>query len=202
VVTAADVVVLQFGGRRPPRPLADLPTISITEPADVDTAVAAVRRVVVLGTDADLATVLTRLLRTENLGVEVGFVPGRRGGRRALTGTARRVPLIRDDTGTVVVGSAEWRTADEDVLHGEAVVDDAVLFDGDVPAVRVEPTEAMPGLRASTLTARGRPTRWIAGRAAQLGTPGALVMRDGVMASRQVKRSTFYRHTEGWLRVG
>jgi len=29
----------------------------------------------------------------------------------------------------------------------EAVVDDAVLFDGDVAGVRVEPTAALPGLR-------------------------------------------------------
>ncbi|MCV7072782.1 peptidase M50, partial [Mycobacterium rufum] len=39
-------------------------------------------------------------------------------------------------------------------------------------------------------------------RAAQLGTTGALVERDGVPGARPVRRSTFYRHTEGWLRVG
>ncbi|MFY9491591.1 MAG: peptidase M50, partial [Mycobacterium sp.] len=26
--------------------------------------------------------------------------------------------------------------------------------------------------------------------------------RDGVAGPREVKRSTFYRHTTGWLRVG
>jgi len=46
-----------------------------------------------------------------------------------------------------------------------------------------------------------RPTRWVSGRAAQLGTDAALVVRDGVPAPRPVRRSTFYRHTEGWLRV-
>ncbi|MBV8927799.1 MAG: peptidase M50, partial [Mycobacteriaceae bacterium] len=85
-------------------------------------------------------------------------------------------------------------------------VDDAVLFDGEVCGVRIEPTAAMPGLRAS-LVSRGfwaRPwiaRRWIAGRAAQLGATGAIVVRDGVAGERAVKRSTFYRHTEGWLRV-
>jgi hypothetical protein len=64
--------------------------------------------------------------------------------------------------------------------------------------VRVEPTEGMPGLRASVTGGR---KRWVAGRAAQLGTTGATVVRDGVPAPRIVRRSTFYRHTEGWLLV-
>jgi hypothetical protein len=41
----------------------------------------------------------------------------------------------------------------------------------------------------------------VTGRAAQLGTDAALVVRDGVTAPRPVRRSTFYRHTEGWLLV-
>jgi hypothetical protein len=44
--------------------------------------------------------------------------------------------------------------------------------------------------------------RWVAGRAAQLGTTGAVVLRDGVPVPRPARRSTFYRHTQGWLRVG
>jgi hypothetical protein len=47
-----------------------------------------------------------------------------------------------------------------------------------------------------------RPKRWVTGRAAQLGTDAVLLVRDGVPAPRPVRRSTFYRHTEGWLRVG
>ena len=38
-------------------------------------------------------------------------------------------------------------------------------------------------------------------RAAQLGTTGAAVVRDGVPGRREAQRSTFYRHTTGWLRV-
>ena len=109
------------------------------------------------------------------------------------------MPLVRDDTGAVIVGSATWRGTDGP-LHGEAVVDDTTLFDGDVAGVRIEPTLAMPGLRAAVLTGRGR-GRWVAGRAAQLGTAGAVVTRDGVVAPRPVRRSTFYRHTKGWLLV-
>jgi hypothetical protein len=51
------------------------------------------------------------------------------------------------------------------------------------------------------LTGRMRPRRWVTGRAVQLGTTGALVVRDGVAAPRPVRRSTFYRHTQGWLAV-
>lgn len=186
-MTPADVAVVAFAGRPMPRRLRRLPVV------DLDS-VTAHRRVIVVGSDADLAAVLTRLLRADRLDVEVGHVRGRWGARRAVDGTAERVPLIRDETGTVVVGAAEWRG---DPLQGEAVVDDTVLFDGEVAGIRIEPTPTMPGLRATVLGKR----RWHTGRAAQLGTPGATVVRDGVPAPRPVRRSTFYRHTEGWLRV-
>jgi hypothetical protein len=180
--------------------------------ADTNSVIGHYRRLVVVGSDADLAAVLTRLLRADRLDVELAFVPprrspatrayripaGRRAARRARRGTARRVPLIRDETGSVIVGAAQWRPAgDAQLLRGEAVVDDTVLFDGDAAAVRIEPTAAMPGLRARVANRR----RWVTGRAAQLGTIGAAVIRDGVPAARPVRRSTFYRHTEGWLLV-
>ncbi|NKE29470.1 peptidase M50, partial [Mycobacterium tuberculosis] len=116
-------------------------------------------------------------------------------------GVARRVPLIRDETGSVIVGRAQWLPAEEQALiHGEAVVDDTVLFDGDVAGVCIEPTLTLPGLRAA-VDGAGKWRRWIGGRAAQLGTTGAAVLRDGVAAPRPVRRSTFYRNVEGWLLV-
>jgi hypothetical protein len=169
-LTTTDVVVLLFGGRRVPRALRDLPVVSLDD-------IAVHGRAVVVGSDADLAAVLTRLLRMDRLDVEVGHVPRAWHARRARTGKAQRVPLIRDETGSVIVGGAEWRG---DPLYGEAVVDDTVLFDGEVTGVRIEPTQTMPGLRAAVL-GKG-PRRWVAGRAAQLGTDGALVVRDGVPA--------------------
>lgn len=178
-----------------PRPLRNLPRVDVD---DLGTH----RRLVVTGGDGELATVLTALLRADRLDVEVAAATGSWSARRALRGSARRVPLIRDETGTVLVGAAQWHGPDGAALQGEAIVDDIVLFDGEAPGVRVEPTTSMPGLRASVLSDRGRPRRWIVGRAAQLGTPGAHVIRDGVAAPRTVRRSTFYRHTEGWLRVG
>ena len=194
-----DVVVLLFGGRRLPRPLAGIAAEQIRGADDIDAVSARARRLIVVGSDADLAAVLTRLLRADRLDVEVGHATGWRTARRARGGTPRRVPLIRDETGHVVTGSAEWRGENGAALRGEAVVDDTWLFDGEVSGVRIEPTQAMPGLRAR-VTGRGR-QRWVAGRAAQLGTTGALVIRDGVLAPRSVRRSTFYRHTDGWLLV-
>ncbi|ORB12747.1 peptidase M50 [Mycobacterium noviomagense] len=209
---AASVAVLLFGDRRAPGPLRSLPTQRVKSPADVDAAVGPYRRLVVVGADADLATVLTRLLRADRLDVEVGYAPrrrttatrvyrlpaGRRALRRARRGSARRVPLIRDETGAVIVGSALWRGVDGP-LHGEAVVDDATLFDGDVTGVQIMPTAALPGLRARVVSRW--PRRWVLGRAVQLGCTGVLVTRDGVAAGRPARRSTFYRHIEGWLLV-
>lgn len=186
--------VLMCGDRRLPGPLAGLTRIGLDEVTDHP-------RVVVVGADADLAAVLTALLRADRLDVEVAHVRRAWQARRARTGVATRVPLIRDETGTVIVGAAQWTGARPgEPLHGEAVVDDDVLFDGDVAGVRIEPTTALPGLRATVLGPGRR--RWLTGRAAQLGTTGATVTRDGVALARPVRRSAFYRHTQGWLRVG
>ncbi len=137
-----------------------------------------------------------------------GLPTGRTAARRALGAAAQRVPLIRDETGQVLVGAAMWvgatsleRGTPAAALSGEAVADDTVLFDGEVASVRIEPTLGMPGLRATVLSGRLRPRRWVAGRAAQLGTTGAFVVRDGELSTRTVRRSTFYRHTVGWLAV-
>ncbi len=195
-MTTTDVVVLLFGGRRLPRALRDLSVVGLDDIVDC-------RRIVVVGSDTDLAAILTRLLRADRLDVEVGHVRRPWNARRARTGEAQRVPLIRDETGTVIVRAAYWLPPDEQArtIHGEAVVDDTLLFDGQVTGVRIEPTPTLPGLRASALSTRMRPKRWVTGRAAQLGTDAALVVRDGVTAPRPVRRSTFYRHTEGWLLV-
>lgn len=196
-----DLLVLRFGGRRAPRSLAALPVVDVSAAADVDAALDA-RRLIVLGEHRDLAVVLARLLRADRLDVEVAHVRRWRA-RRARTGTARRVPLIRDETGAVLTRTGLWLPPDDGArtLTGEAVVDDTLLFDGEVAGVRIEPTDDLPGLRARVLTGGLRPRRWVTGRAAQLGTTGVTVVRDGVHAPRPARRSTFYRHTTGWLAV-
>lgn len=207
--TAVSVAVLPFDEGPLPPALRGLDVGG----TDISTLPGRYRRLVVVGADADLAAVLTRLLRVDRLDVEVAYVPrgrtrasrayrlptGSRAARRAVGGTARRVPLIRDETGTVLVGRASWVPAEgSPAIRGEAIVDDTVLFDGDAAEVWIEPTAAIPGLRAGLA---GRWPRWVSGRAAQLGTPGARVLRDGVPAKRPVRRSTFYRNVEGWLLV-
>jgi hypothetical protein len=199
--------VLRFGDRGVPLSLRGLQAAEVpAAPSDADDVIdritAEAGRVVVLGSTADLATVLTRLLRTERLDVEVAHVRRRWQVRRAISAAAQRVPLIRDETGQVLAGAALWLPPDGSrAIQGEAIVDDTVLFDGEFAGVRVQPTLAMPGLRAAPLGPRLLPARWVSGRAAQLGTTGARVVRDGVPAPREVRRSTFYRHTQGWLRV-
>ncbi|MDR3661280.1 MAG: peptidase M50 [Mycobacterium sp.] len=166
-------------------------------------------RVIVVGGHADLSATLARLLRDDRLDVEVGFVPPWRptrwdAARRAKNGVAQRVPLIRDETGAVIVRSARWLPSGADTITGEAVVDDTVLFDGRCAGVLIEPLPGVPGLRARALGAgrSGLGRGWVAGRAAQLGSTGVLVERDGVAAARPARRSAFYRHIQGWLRVG
>ncbi|MEB3071448.1 peptidase M50 [Mycolicibacter sp. MYC017] len=187
-----------------------------TVTATIDAAIGRYRRLVIVGGDPDLARVLTRLLRADRLDVEVGYVPprrtpatgvyrlpaGRRAARRAQRGVAGQVPLIRDDAGTALVGVGRWLPVDgTELLRGEGIVDDTALFDGEVAEVRIEPIAHAPGLRAGVPGRRGRVRRWASGRAAQLGTTGALVVRDGIYSTRTVKRSTFYRHIEDWLLV-
>ena len=191
-------VVLRFDGRRPPRGLTAVPAVVVDGAADIDAATATARRVIVVGSAANLASVLTRLLKTDRLGVEVAHASRWLPSGRMVTGPAQRIPLIRDETGTVVAGAARWLPVPgASTIHGEAVVDDTVLFDGETTEVQIEPLPTMPGLRA-----RVAGGRWVAGRAAQLGTTGAVVLRDGVPVPRPARRSTFYRHTQGWLRVG
>ncbi|OBK88401.1 peptidase M50 [Mycolicibacter sinensis] len=216
-MTAPETVVLLFAGRPLPRPLRGLAALPVADDAAaVDSAIERFRRVVVVGGDAELARVLTRLLRAGRLDVEVGYAPPRRtaatrayrlpagwrAARAARRGAAGPVPLIRDDAGTALAGAGRWAPVDgAAVLRGEGIVDDTALFDGEVAGVLIEPIGTAPGLRAGIPSRRGRVRRWATGRAAQLGTTGALVVRDGVYGTRTVKRSTFYRHIEDWLLV-
>ncbi len=169
------------------------------------------RRLVVCGTDADLAAVLLRLLRTETLGaVAVGYVPvevssavarlwGLPVGQPAvaaslaLRGDPDRVPLVRDDSGGVLVGRGVVAP-----LDGVAYCDDQVVLRGRAARLEVTPDREL-GLVVG-VARRGvlrRRVRHAAGRAVQLGCSPTDVWRDGV-AARTTDRWTWYRHTEDW----
>lgn len=163
-------------------------------------------RLIVHGTDADLAAVLVRLLRREKLATtEVAFVPSGRSPAAAVWGLPRRpadaaalalggraapVPLVRDDSGGVLVGRGGIRD-----LTGEAYCDATRVLNGRVRRLRVE---AGPD-GVSVLADRG--VRPATGRALQIGFTGARVTRDGVGYPREVTRWAWYRHTEPWLLV-
>ncbi|WP_228789818.1 hypothetical protein [Nocardia puris] len=214
--------VVRCDGAPVPIALAALPTTqtaALPDPAVIDEllpvlAADSLPRLIVLGEDAGLAAVLTHLMRTERLHVEIGYVPvdktygsrayetgtGNAAAKRAIEGKARETPLIRDDTGKVLIGRATLNGVEGAKLEGEAYVDDTLLFTGKVTAMHVSPTLHMPGVRA-TVEKGMRKRRWVEGRAAQLGTVGAVVTRDGITTERPVPRSTFYRHHEPWLLV-
>lgn len=142
-------------------------------------------RVIVIGSDAALAAVVTRLMRIDALWIAVGFVPvdaasliARNWGvdseqlpataalDLALTGTPRPTALIRDDAGIVSVGCTEIFHAGG-TLVGEVIVDsDTLFFNEDAISwngrpgpygVRFVPTPGAPGLAATRLTT---PSRW------------------------------------------
>lgn len=171
-------------------------------------------RLVVVGDDGALAATVTRLMRGERLRVEVAYVSaartpvtrlyglpvGDRAARLAVAGTASALPLIRDDSGTALVGEATITGPDGGPLVGEAYADSERVFSGEIPLLRVAPTVDQPGVRASAGTRLLR-RRWLPARAVQLGAVGAVVTRDGVTTPRALKRCSFYRDTGEWLLV-
>ena len=207
--------------------LAELPAVTLPPRPD-RAAVDAVlgehepRRVIVSGTDADLAAVLLRLLRTDRLGIEVAYLPVRRSpaatawglptgdaaAALAVEGTATPVPLVRDDSGGVLVGRAEIRS-----MRGECYCDATLVLRGAARRLVVTPGPRGIAVRAgwsghapdgrarpvppSALSGRGAAV----GRAVQVGCEPTVVTTDGVAHPRPVPRWTWYRHTEDWLLV-
>jgi hypothetical protein len=207
------VVVLTCGSARWPRPgtaeVTPLPARPGREELDGALAGLDGRRLVVCGTDADLAAVLLRLLRTGTLGtVPVGYVPVTASSAVAriwglptapptaadvaLRGELDRVPLVRDDAGGVLVGRGVVRP-----LDGVAYCDDEVVLRGRAALLEVTPDRALGLVVRVRHGLLGRQVRSATGRAVQLGCQPTGVWRDGV-ADRTTDRWTWYRHTEDW----
>ena len=210
--------VLTCGGASTPEPLQALPGAAVgARPGkpEVNPPLTGVTRLIVVGggdqPDADLAAVLTRLLRTERLHIELAYVAprptpatrvwslasGQEAALRAGREPAVSLPLVRDDAGQALVARASLAGPGGAKITGESYVDSVLLFSGNVDQVLIEPT--LDGLRAA-LPRRWR-QRWVAGRAVQTGSTGMALTRDGVTHDRVVNRSTFYRHTQDWLLV-
>jgi hypothetical protein len=182
--------------------------------AALDPLLAGHGRVVVVGTDADLAAVAVRLLRTERLGgVALGYVPsdartpvaklwdlpsrGEGALELAVGAAPAPVPLVRDDSGGVLVGEGRIEP-----VEGVAYCDDERVLRGPARRLVVRP-EPERGL-AVTVTGRGLPGRRTTrarGRAIQVGADPVRPVLDGVAHPRPVERWSWYRHTEDLLAV-
>ena len=164
-------------------------------------------RVVVLGSDASLAAVVLRLLRTERLAdLPVGFVPVAHGDSTvarlwnlpadrdqavelAMSGAARGLPLVRDDSGGVLLGRGTVGPVD-----GEAYCDDQLALRGRVSVIEVTPDPA--GVAGRVVRGAWRRSAVFRGRAFQIGCEPTTVVHDGIAHPRPVTRWTWYRHTE------
>jgi hypothetical protein len=166
-------------------------------------------RLVVAGTDADLAAVVLRLVRTERLAdVAVAYLPAdsrsavaaiwslptdpARAADLALRGDPDAVPLVRDDSGGVLLGRGELAP-----MRGVVWCDDQLVMRGQ--ASRLEVTPSAPdgvAVRAARIGVLGLRSSSAVGRAVQVGCMPAGVTCDGVPHDRPVTRWTWYRHTE------
>ncbi|CRK60476.1 hypothetical protein [Alloactinosynnema sp. L-07] len=177
--------------------------------ADVDPLVKALddRRLVIKGTDADLAAVVVRLMRLSLLSTPIGFVPVGRSAipglwgipadptsalRVALDGELDHFPLVRDDTGGVLVGLGVLKS-----VRGVAYCDDTTALRGRAQRIEVVPDpESGLAVRVVRLGLLGRRVETMRGRAFQVGCLPAIPESNGVAHPRDVSRWTWYRHTE------
>lgn len=134
-------------------------------------------RVIVQGSDAALAAVVSKLMRIDALWVEVGFIPSGSSAVAlswgldatfspaehltfALASPAVPTPVIRDDHGVVTLGAAEVtgpvsESEETAEMIGEVIVDSEVLYEQNKAGtsdfnngVRLVPTPDAPGLAA------------------------------------------------------
>ncbi|SER35839.1 hypothetical protein SAMN04488000_108174 [Lentzea albida] len=167
-------------------------------------------RLVVVGTDADLAAVALRLLRKEKLGsVALGYVPvadssvaalwglSTDPGRAldvALNGDVDPVPLVRDDVGGVLVGLGVLSP-----VRGVGYSDADNVLRGQASRIECTPDpDGGLGLRIRIVNKRlfGSKVRESRPRAFQLGCLPTTAVQDGHKHPRPVDKWTWYRHTE------
>lgn len=155
-------------------------------------------RVIVIGSDAALSAVLTRMMRADYLWAEVGFVPTDETSTAAmnwglptsaedalsfaLSAPVKSVPLIRNDAGLAVAGAATIAEWTDEEITGEIIVDDAVLLRADrekhVFGARLVPMTDAPGIVAAravtSFSSEVAPRRGLFGRLRRPAQPGQL----------------------------
>ncbi|WP_335618090.1 hypothetical protein [Lentzea guizhouensis] len=166
-------------------------------------------RLVVVGTDADLAAVGVRLLRKEKLGsVALGFVPVGQSAVAALWGLSTNparaldialngdvdpVPFVRDDVGGVLMGLGVLSP-----VRGVGYSDADNVLRGQASRIECTPdTEGGLGLTIRIVNKRllGSRVRESKPRAFQLGCLPTTAVLDGHKHPRSVDKWTWYRHT-------
>lgn len=169
-----------------------------------------VDRLVVAGTDADLAAVALRLLRKEKLAsVALGYVPTGASsvaalwglstdpGRAldiALNGDVDPVPFVRDDVGGVLMGLGVLSP-----VRGVGYSDADNVLRGQASRIECTPDpDGGLGLQIRIVNKRliGSKVRESRPRAFQLGCLPTTAVLDGHKHPRAVDKWTWYRHTE------
>jgi hypothetical protein len=175
-------------------------------PEDVAAAVDA-DSLLVRGPVSALAAVLTILLKAERTAlVPVAWEPAGDKSSVALardigvgTGEPRDLCLVRDDHGGVLLhhgrieAAGDGRRSLSRRLGLAAHHDDIKVADGEITRIDVRPDwRAVDTIGVTVMTQPLRPTRQTSGRALQVASDPARVIRDGVVYPRPVSRWTWY----------
>jgi hypothetical protein len=161
----------------------------------------------VRGPVSGLAAVLTVLLKADRSAeVPVAWEPSSDPAAAALakdlgigTGEPRQLTLVRDDHGGVLLhhGRVEAAGSGRRTLSRriglQAHHDDLKVADGEITRIDVRPAwDAVDTIGVTVMTLPLRPTRRTSGRALQIASDPARIVRDGVPFPRPVSRWTWY----------
>ncbi len=115
------------------------------------------------------------------------------------TGKPRDLTLVRDDHGGVLLhhgrleASGDGRRSLSRRLGLQAHHDDIKVADGEITRIDVRPEwQAVDTITVTVMTVPLRPTRQTTGRALQVASDPARIVRDGVPYPRPVTRWTWY----------
>ncbi|HEY4630928.1 MAG TPA: hypothetical protein VIG96_06465 [Blastococcus sp.] len=154
-----------------------------------------------------LAAVLTVLLKAERTAlVPVAWEPTDDKASVGLardigvgTGESRDLCLVRDDHGGVLLhhgrveAAGDGRRSLSRRLGLQAHHDDIKVADGEITRIDVRPDwRAVDTIGVTVMTLPLRPTRQTSGRALQVASDPARIVRDGVPYPRPVQRWTWY----------